>query len=97
MKKIINSVCLGILAVLAVGCTNGEDALDSDSSKKLSENMTIKVGIDIKDGDNNTRVAYDDSKIGTDSGAFTWEAGDSLVVVGYDGTNFVLISPDANP
>lgn len=74
---------LGALAALASGCATDEE-LNDKATEGSGKQITITAGTDIG---SNTRVAYDDDKIGGMGDPLTWELGDKLAVSGftYDG------------
>lgn len=89
------------LAALASGCAADEEMTTSTPTDgEDDELMTITVSTG---SDATTRVAYDDSKVGSpDNDALTWQEGDQIVVIGRDDSNtykgkeeYTLVAADA--
>lgn len=81
MMKTIKTILISLLAVLITSCTGDNDAADNTPTNP-ERIMTITVGMNTDN--TNSRVAYDDTKIGAGPGSLTWEANDSIIVVGFD-------------
>ena len=79
--KLTSAVLMLALAALASGCAADDELTGTTpDSGSTDRQMTITVATST---DAITRVAYDESKVGS-AGVLTWEEGDKLTVVGFD-------------
>lgn len=79
--KWVNTLLMCTLASTIISCSSNEELTDEITNTSKDELITITVGTG---ADTNTRVSYDDDKVGSSNeDALKWEEGDKLLVAGY--------------
>lgn len=96
--KCLRTATLALLCAAAAGCTNHElpDANPNPAPDGTEENLiTITATTSASDANApQTRVAYDDTAVGTGGNALTWEKGDKLNVLAKDATGNLIKDAD---